>query len=477
MKSLDARLAEEVSPSRYPVDGTGVGIVHLGPGAFHRAHQAVFTEDALAFGGDWRICGVSMRSNQVRDALAPQDFRYTLAVRDQRSSTRVIHALAEILVARDELEVVFDRMTALATHLFTLTITEKGYCLNSDGELDWDRPEIRSDLANPRRPMSAVGLLAEALRRRRAAATEGLTIIACDNLAENGGLLGRAVRSYAERIEPGLGAWIEDRIAFPSTMVDAITPATDDALREHVADEAGYLDAMPVSREAFSQWVIEDSFSGPRPYWDRAGVTFTNDVAAFEQAKIRLLNGAHSALAYTGMLAGHETVLEAISDSALHEFVRAMMLSEIVPTLRTSPDLELTAYVDQIIERFRNPAIAYRLSQIAWDGSQKVRIRLLDTIADNLAAGRDGPRLAYAVAAWFHYVRRCERGEFEMTDPARDQLLAAAARCNTKPAHDVQIFVHLPDVFSPALQANEEFHAQLIEQYRLIETGQPCDAR
>jgi len=471
MKRLNAKVAAAVSPAAYDVENTGIGIVHIGPGAFHRAHQAVFTEDALAHGGDWRICGVQMRSSGVRDALRPQDYRYTLAIRDEQSSIRVIHALAEILVGSEDVDGVLERLSAPGTHVVTMTITEKGYCLTPGGDLDTGRPEIVADLASLDAPRSAIGLLVSALQRRRAAGYADITIVSCDNVSGNGRLLAAAVLAFAERVDASLAAWIRANIAFPCTMVDSITPATDDALRDYVAETAGYEDAMPVSREAFSQWVIEDRFSGPRPAWDRVGVTLTNDVEKFETAKIRLLNGAHSTLAYAGMLAGHKTVRDAVTDQRLHDFVRAMMLDEICPTLKPPEQMDLAEYCDEILQRFRNPEIVYRLAQIAWDGSQKVRFRLFATIADDLAAGRPCRRLVYAVAAWLFFIRRCHDEGVEMTDPLREDLLAIAAACDGTAAHDVPLFLAHDSLFTGTLQASDAFAGLLRKAYDHISGG------
>jgi fructuronate reductase len=459
------------SPAAYDVENTGIGIVHIGPGAFHRAHQAVFTEDALALGGNWRICGVQMRSSGVRNALRPQDYCYTLVIRDEKSSTRIIHALAEILVASEDVAGVLRRLSAPTTHIVTMTITEKGYCLTPDGHLDTARPEITADLDNLDAPQSAIGLLVAALGLRRDAGCADMTVISCDNVSGNGRLLAAAVLAFADRVDAALARWIRANIAFPCTMVDSITPATDDALREYVANETGYLDVLPVSREAFSQWVIEDRFSGPRPSWNKVGVTFTDDVELFETAKIRLLNGAHSTLAYAGMLVGHESVRDAVTDPSLHDFVRTMMLEEICPTLRTTPELDLATYCEEILQRFRNPEIVYRLAQIAWDGSQKVRFRLFATITDNLADGRRADRLIYAVAAWLFFVRRCHDKSVEMTDPLCDELLAIAGRCDGSGAHDVPLFLSHETLFTSALKQNPLFHQGLVRAYDHIAGG------
>jgi fructuronate reductase len=471
MQKLNASIAAAVSPAAYDVNSTGVGIVHIGPGAFHRAHQAVFTEDALAHGGNWRICGVQMRSSGVRDALRAQDYRYTLAVRDDPSSVRVIHALDEILVAAEDVDAVLGRMAAPGTHIVTMTITEKGYCLTPSGELDTKRPEVIADLKNPGQPISAIGLIVAALDRRKAAGYADITIISCDNVSGNGRLLEAAVFAFAQRVDASLAEWIRSNVAFPCTMVDSITPATDDALREYVQREAGYEDALPVSREAFSQWVVEDRFSGPRPAWDQVGVTFTDDVELFETAKIRLLNGAHSTLAYAGMLVGHETVREAVTDPGLHDFVRTMMLEEICPTLRPTEQLDLPAYCDAILARFRNPEIVYRLGQIAWDGSQKVRFRLFATIEDNLVAGRRCGRLIYAVAAWLFFLRRCHDEKLAMTDPMRDELLQLAAKCTGDGSHDVALFLDQGSLFTGSLRDSETFRDGLVRAYNRIEDG------
>lgn len=471
MQRLDASVANAVSPPSYAVDSTGIGIVHIGPGAFHRAHQAVFTEDALSFGGDWRICGVQMRSSGVRDALRPQDFRYTLAILDEESSTRVVHALADILVAAEDIDAVIERMAAPTTHIISLTITEKGYCLTPSGELDRARADIVADLKSPDKPQSAIGLLTAALNRRRQNNLHDLTIISCDNLSDNGRLLEAAVHQFAESIDPSLREWIDDNVAFPSTMVDSITPATDDTLRRRVAESAGYEDAMPVSRESFSQWVIENRFSGPRPAWENVGVTFTDDVSLFETAKIRLLNGAHSALSYVGMLAGHGSVREAVADPDLENYVRTMMREEICPTLKQSADIDLTGYCEDILQRFRNPEIDYRLSQIAWDGSQKVRFRLFASIADNLKAARSSSRLIFAVAAWLHFVLRCFRDGTDMTDPLKSELLALAARCNGEAEHDVRHFLEFPGLFTAELRTDSDFAHQLAAAYGSIQAG------
>src|SRR5688572_9314706 len=242
------------------------GIVHLGTGAFHRAHQTVYTEDAMAEGGgNWGICGVSLKSTDVQAALQPQDCLYTLAVLDHEISYRIVGALNSVFIATRELNRVLAAMTAAHTHIFTVTVTEKGYCLSRTGDLNMEHPDIRHDLQTPRAPVTVIGIIVEALRQRFVAGVTAPTVISCDNLASNGRLLANAVLEFARATDKEAARWIEDKASFPCTMVDSITPATDDALRERVTQKTGLRDRLPVQREAFSQWVIENRFTGPRP--------------------------------------------------------------------------------------------------------------------------------------------------------------------------------------------------------------------
>ena len=350
------------------------------------------------------ICAVSLRTPDVRDALTPQDGLYALAEKEADPTIQVIGSIKEVLVAPEDPEAVFARLDQ--ARYVTSTVTEKGYCLTTDGGLDLDHPDIRHDLAAPRRPVSLVGWITEALARRRAAGRAPFTTISCDNLSDNGLKLHRAVVRFAEaRGEPDLARWIEATAAFPSSMVDSITPATDDALRAQVQAALGLTDAWPIQRERFVQWVVEDKLGADAPLFARAGVTVARDVAPFERAKLRLLNGAHSTLAYAGLALGHETVSAAMGDPRLAGFVERMMRQDVAPTL-DAPELDVPAYIGEILTRFRNPAIVHKLSQIAWDGSQKLRFRLLETAADALAADRTPDRLAVGVAAWMQFVVR-----------------------------------------------------------------------
>ncbi|HEY2621891.1 MAG TPA: mannitol dehydrogenase family protein, partial [Dyella sp.] len=284
LKTLAGLPSSVLKPAYRPGD-TRIGIVHIGPGAFHRAHQAVYLDDLLADHPDWAICGVSLHSADVRDALQPQDGLYALALLGEQSQLRVIGSIRELLWARDEPAAVLARLADPSVRLVTLTITEKGYCLSGQ-DLDVNHPDIVHDLASPSSPHSAIGYLVAGLRARQQQGLAPYTVLSCDNLADNGHRLRRAVLQYARRIDATLASWIEAQVAFPCSMVDSITPATDDALRARVGSELGCVDAWPIQRETYTQWVVEDRFCNERPPFERVGVTMSHDIAGYDRAKL-----------------------------------------------------------------------------------------------------------------------------------------------------------------------------------------------
>ena len=462
---LRALAARGVRIPAYDRDRVAVGAVHLGPGAFHRVHQACYLDDALAHDPHWGIAGVSLHSAGVRDALAPQDGLYTLAVLDEQPQTRIIGALKELLVAPESPVTIAERLADPAVMLITATVTEKGYCLAAQGGLDFANGEIVHDLAEPRAPRSFIGHLYAGLARRRATGVAPPNVVSCDNLTDNGPRLRRAVVEFARKRDVDVARWIEDEVPFPRTMVDSITPATDAALRDRVAEQLGTVDRWPVQRESFTQWVIEDCLRGPQPDWAAIGATITNDVAGFEHAKLRLLNGAHSSLAYLGWLAGYETVAQAMRDPQLASFVRSLMIDDIAPSVVAPRGLNVAEYIESVLRRFRNPALRHLLSQIAWDGSQKLPFRILGTVQDAIAARRPLARLCMPIAAWFHFIRRkAQQGE-RVTDPLAQQLFELGAACTGEAAHDVRLFLGLDRVFAVPLATNAEFVAALTDAY------------
>ena len=467
-----------VAVPAYDRAATRIGIVHFGPGAFHRAHPAVYLDDLLAHDPDWAISAVSLHSAGVRDALRPQDGLYALellgARADGGSSLRVIGSIREVLCAPQERETVLARLADPQVRLVTLTITEKGYCLSADG-IDAGHPDIVHDLAAPRTPVSAVGWLVEGLRLRRERGLATYTVLSCDNLADNGGRLRRAVLDYARRLDPALAAWIEAETGFPRSMVDSITPATDDAVRARVAAALGVADAWPVQREPYAQWVVEDDFRHGRPPLERVGVVVGADIAGYDRAKLRLLNAPHSALAYLGSLLELETVAAAMAEPVLAGFVERLMRQDIVPSLQALPGFDPQAYVDAILARFRNPAIRHLLAQIAWDGSQKIPVRLLGTIAEALAAGRPVARLCLPVAGWLRFVARQSRNGVAIVDPLAEALARTGAAC-TGEAEDVAGFLALDGVFG-ALAGDARFAAALAGAYAALAPATPDAVR
>lgn len=451
-----ASLPPAVRRPAYDLDAVRIGVVHLGPGAFHRAHQACYLDDLLETDPRSGVCAVSLKSPGVRDALQPQDGLFTVAELEAETRLRVVGSIRELLVAPEQPEAVLDRLASPEVRLVTLTITEKGYCLTPDGALDETHPDVRADLSGASAPSSAPGWLVAGLRRRRDASAGGLTLLSCDNLQDNGARLRRAVLGFAERTDPDLARWIRAETRFPAAMVDSITPATDDALRARVAGALGCDDAWPVQREAFRQWVVEDDLGPDMPDLASVGVQLTADVAAWESAKLRLLNGAHSTLAYVGLLRGRETVADAMADRDLAAVVERMMREDVVPTLGPTPGLDLQAYASDVLARFRNPAIRHLLSQIAWDGSQKLPFRVLGTIGDALTAGRPLDRLALPVAAWMRFVVARSREGAPLVDPLAEPLAALGSRA-TGGAADVELFLAERRVFPVEVAAADAF--------------------
>jgi fructuronate reductase len=434
------------------------GIVHFGPGAFHRAHQADYIDRLLHDDPRWGIAGVSLRSAGTVEALKGQDGLYTLAILDAEPSYRIIGAHSAFL-GPDEAAAVRLALADENVRIVSSTVTEKGYCLAGDGSLDFAHADIVHDLAHPGEPHSLVGWLALGLADRRARGGAPFTTLCCDNMASNGRKLAAAVQAYSARVDPELARWIAGEARFPDTMVDSITPATTDALRARVRAETGRADAMPVSREAYSAWVIEDVLPADAPNLAAAGAIVASDVAAWERAKLRLLNGPHSSIAYLGLLLGHESVAEAMHDPDLARFVERLMIGDIAPTLEPSP-IDLRAYAREVLDRFRNPAIRHLLSQIAWDGSQKLPYRLLDTIADARRAGRPVRRLAVPVAAWMVFVRRRARAGVEIVDPLAAQLVEADTP---------ERLLAIRQIFPAALAEDETVSAAILDAARLLE--------
>ena len=463
LASLD-HVARSIARPGYAVDALGIGIVHLGIGAFHRAHQAIYTDDALAKApGPWGICGVSLRSPDVRDRLTPQDGLYT-AIEKSPAGTRrrIVGSVREVLFLGDERESVYRRLAARETKIVSLTVTEKGYCHSpATGRLDPSHPEIVHDLQNPAAPRSVPGLLVAALDARRRAHGAPVTVVCCDNLPQNGALVAGIVVALASLRDASLAEWIGREIAFPSTMVDRIVPAT--TLSDIEQNDAALTvdDAAPVVHEPFAQWVIEDLFVAARPAWDAAGAAFVHHVEAFEAMKLRLLNASHSAFAYLGYLAGHEFIYQVAAQPDFVAWMRRFTADEVTPALVAPPGIDLAAYRETLVRRFANPALPHRTQQIAMDGSQKLPQRILATVRDNLAANRSVELAALAVAGWMRYVYgEDEHGStINVSDPLAREFAALARRHRGDPAAFARALFGMRAVFDEDLHNEPRFTA------------------
>jgi fructuronate reductase len=463
-------LPPQVRRPAYDRSAVSVGIVHLGLGAFHRAHQAVYTDDCLAVGElEWGICGLSLRSPDVRAALGPQDGLYTLLERSgEGDRARVIGAVLESLTVPETPDAVMQRLIDPRTRIISLTVTEKAYCQDAaTGTLDESHPGIEQDLRGDRFPRTAPGLLVEVLARRQANGAPPCTVLVCDNLPSNGATVARIVGRYAELRDPALARSIADSVSFPSTMVDRIVPATRDEDRDAV-EAWGYRDAWPVIAEPFTQWVIEDRFVSARPGWENAGALMVRDVQPFELMKLRALNGAHSALAYLGAVAGIETVADAMAEPSLANFLPRLWQEDVLPTLPPVPGIDLGQYTKMLETRFRNPSIRHRLQQIAMDGSQKLPQRLVAPALDRLRQGAVPGRIAVVIAAWMRFLLgRDEQGAtYAISDPLAERLTRIARDCGENTEALAGALFAIPEIFDRSLADHPGFRADVVRALR-----------
>lgn len=404
------RVPSEVERFAYDREAQAVGIVHFGIGAFHRAHEAWYTDRAMDAGDrNWAIVGVSLRSAAVAEQMNPQEGLYAVVERSAHGDrTRLVGAVREVIVGPANPASVTAHLIAPATKIVSFTITEKGYCRAPDGSLDFA-------LAGEN---SIYPILTEVFRQRQAAGIAGLTLLSCDNLANNGEQLHRLMGEYLAAKAPELAGWFESECACPSTMVDRIVPATTASDLAAIEAQLGMRDEAAVMTEPFSQWVIEDRFAGPRPTWEKVGAQLVADVAPYETAKLRMLNGAHSALAYLGLERGHTFVHQAVADPELRPVIEQLMRDEAATSFTAAPGQDLAAYADALLARFANPALNHRLAQIAMDGSQKIPQRWLATLAAQRQRGRRCPAILAALGAWLKHVR----GNDNVSDPLAEQL-------------------------------------------------------
>ncbi len=408
MQSLNSRSLVHLNNQAHPAyDRSQLvnGIVHLGLGAFHRAHQALYTESVVAAGDKrWGIVGVSLRDSRMVRTLQAQDCLYSVTERHgDAAHTRVVGVLRQALYAPESLNQVIAAIANPATAIVTSTVTEKGYSQNpATSELDTSDAGIQHDLAHPDAPQTTLGVLAAGIRQRRS--NLPLTLLCCDNMANNGDTLRKLLVQYASLVDPILARRIENDLAMPNSMVDRIVPAATAASLDWAAVQLGQRDEAAIVCEPFTQWVIEDRFAGPRPAWEDAGALLTTDVRPYQAMKLRLLNGTHSAIAYAGQLCGLDSVADAMVDPQVGGFARHLMLEDLRATVTAPAGFDVQAYCGELLNRFENPSLAHRTQQIAMDGTQKVPVRWLPALRESVAAGIERPHLERALAAWLHYL-------------------------------------------------------------------------
>ncbi|WP_105635497.1 mannitol dehydrogenase family protein [Cronobacter dublinensis] len=461
----------------YNRDALAARIVHLGFGAFHRAHQAVYADILAAeHGSDWGYCEINLIGGEQQIAdIRRQDNLYTVAEMSADAwRARVVGVVKSALHAQvDGPEAVFAALCQPQVAIVSLTITEKGYCHSpATGELVMDNPLIAADLAHPHQPSSAVGVIVEALARRKAAGLKGFSVMSCDNMPENGHVARNVVTAYARAVDAQLAAWIEAHVTFPSTMVDRIVPAVTPQTLDKIAELTGVRDPAGVACEPFRQWVIEDNFVAGRPAWEKAGAQLVRDVVPFEEMKLRMLNGSHSFLAYLGYLAGYEHINDCMGDDHYRRAARLLMMNEQAPTLSVQ-GVDLARYADLLIERYSNPALRHRTWQIAMDGSQKLPQRWLDSIRWHRAHGSRHDLLTLGVAGWMRYVSGVDDAgnAIDVCDPLLTTIQQAVSASENGEAR-VKALLGLTAIFGDDLAAAPEFVADVTAAFtRLSSQG------
>ncbi|GAA4723551.1 mannitol dehydrogenase family protein [Isoptericola chiayiensis] len=454
---LPGAAGETLTVPGYDRSRLRAGIVHLGVGGFHRAHQAMYLDALMARGEalDWGICGVGVLPHdaRMRDALMAQDGLYTLVLKhpDGTLDGRVVGSVVDFLLAPEDPEAVVEKIASPEIRIVSLTVTEGGYNVHPvTGEFDDSDQAVQADLVDGAVPATSFGLVTEALRRRRDRGLGPLTVMSCDNIQGNGDVARRMFTAFARLKDPALAAWITEYVPFPNSMVDRITPVTTDADRALVAERFGIDDAWPVVAEPFCQWVLEDRFAAGRPPFEQVGVQVVDDVEPYELMKLRLLNASHQALCYLGYLSGYRYAHEVCQDEVFVRFLLDYMEREATPTLQEVPGIDLDDYRRTLVERFANPAVRDTLARLCAESSDRIPKWLLPVVRQNLAAGGEVHRAAAVVAAWARYDEGVDEqgAAIEIVDRLAERLHAAAASQHDDPLaflRDRELFGDLVD--------------------------------
>tara|TARA_B110001469_G_C9646833_1_gene327366 strand:- start:2487 stop:4037 length:1551 start_codon:yes stop_codon:yes gene_type:complete len=453
-----ANLPSNIDRPAYDRSQLKTGIVHIGVGGFHRAHQAVYSNELLKTPGSeqWAICGIGLLENNrgLRDILIKQDYLYSLVVRHPNGQidNKVIGSMIDFIFAPDNKQTVIDKLAHSDTKIVSLTITEGGYNVHPvTGELDVENADIAHDITHPNDPKTAFGYIAAALKVRKDQGMKAFTVQSCDNIQHNGAVTRKMLLSFtkmqdAEHQESELSQWIAEHVQFPNGMVDRITPVTTKADIDYVAQNFGLTDEWPITCESFSQWVIEDNFSDGRPSWDKAGAQFVPDVTPFEKMKIRLLNAGHSVLGLLGSIHGYATIDETVSDKDFAEYLRAFMDLEVTPLLDELDGIDLNQYKDTLIERFANPNIKDSLARICSESSAKLPKFLIATIEENLTANRDCSLAALVIATWCLYSDK-QVNQAQKALDIQDAMQAELTEYAQQTSADTLVFLKLDSLF------------------------------
>ena len=450
------------------------GILHLGVGAFHRCHQAEYTDDALeAAFGPWGILGVNLRAPDLSASLGAQGGYYCRELREgEQVERRLIGSMVETISvpgANDASHAAtLERALAAASRasigVVTLTVTEKGYChIPATGELDLDHPDIRHDIANPSAPSSVPGFVLRMMARRLEAGTPLPALISCDNVPDNGSTLRRSVLGLAQAIDPALGDRLAREACFLNTMVDRIVPATRPEDIDGFASQTGVLDMGLVVGEPFLMWVIENRFGGPMPAWEKAGALFVDDVAPYEILKMGVVNGIQSNLCQLGVLSGLEFMSDVMADGIFRAFARRTIEREVMPNLPAVHGIDVPAYLTETIKRLTNPALKHRTLQISTDGSQKIKQRLLEPLRAALRAGTPCDGLLIGIAGWMQYAsgRDSSGRKLPVDDPFAQRTLAIGEASGGDAATLVGKMLEIDGIFGFDLSADAAIKARL----------------
>lgn len=458
-------LANNFMVPKYNLETIKTGIIHFGPGAFHRAHQAFYFDKILNDNPNFGICGISLHSKSVYEKLAPQNFLYSIEIIDKQTQNLIIGSIRNILIAPENPQKVISELANENIKIVSSTITEKGYYIEN-GKLNLEAQEIAHDLKNLANPKSFFGFICAGLIERYNKKLPPFTILICDNLIQNGKTCKKALLEFIEIAAPQILEYAQN-INCPSAMVDSITPASNENAKENFINKAQLIDNWPIIRENFCQWVIEDFPNDFGFDWAKYGIEITNDITQYENAKLKILNGAHSFIAYWGILRGHENVFQAWCDLEIQTHVKKMVFEEIIPLIKA--DFDLIKYTNDVFERFNNPKINHLLTQIAWDGSKKIPIRIISSIVEAINFNNKFDNLCQALASYLVFIFIRIKTQNKIIDPFA--LEFGKIFNNSSSDTFFENFINLENIIPIELSKNENFKNVLQQKfYKLIET-------